>query len=248
MTYRLNQIVFVLCLLSLSSCGKQSPQNSDLQGYPASATTHVGSSYMVETAALDPVDLATYIRTANKGIDKATAATLAKDIKTVAKCFAIDPRLLAAQIQQESSFDTNAESPTGAAGLMQMTGIGIQEVEDQLGRRGTDQAGSKATKYFKGIVAGCATKAFGEDFAMRTMLWKRTKAVSIKKSLIKSEPRVGLVYGAIMLKTLLSKAKTEDSERNMRELYERALSLYNGDPKEQEHYKTVIMQRSNDIK
>ena len=54
-------------------------------------------------------------------------------ITRLSYCFGISPRILTALIKKESNFVANAESPTGAVGLMQITAVGGAEVLELLG-------------------------------------------------------------------------------------------------------------------
>lgn len=54
-------------------------------------------------------------------------------ITRLSYCFGISPRILTALIKKESNFVANAESPTGAVGLMQITSVGGAEVLEMLG-------------------------------------------------------------------------------------------------------------------
>lgn len=243
----LRTIIFIGMLLT--SCGQNS-SNADLSGYSGKATKFVGESFLLFPDTPSQSDLERFIRKSNLQID---ATKLAKDIKSVATCFAIDERILASQMRQESNFNPGAESPTHAVGLMQLTGLGIQEIEDQLGARGTLYASSTAITYFNKVRTTCLKKSLGWDSADDMLLWKRVPTgnrqsiLATKKSLIKSEPRIGLAYGAIMIKTLLSKAKSEDASRDIENTFRRSLWLYNGDPAEQEHYQNVILERAQGI-
>ena len=117
----------------------------------------------------------------------------------------------------------------------------------------TGQAGTLAIQYFNGVISGCLANKFGADFPARARLWRRVESGSAsedlneKKQIIKAEPRIALVYGAIVLKTLLSKSRIENSTWTTKDVYGRALWYYNGDPAAQQHYRDVILAKAPTI-
>lgn len=242
----------LLMIALTAACGKQ-PSTSSVEGWPAATTAQVKRPYILYRAAPNIAGLSDFIQESQPALDAEQADLLAKNIMTVAACFEIDARILTSQIRQESLFDARAESSTRAAGLSQLTRIGIKEVEHQLGAMGPSQAGALAIQYFNGVVNGCLASKFGADFPARTHLWKRVESGSAaedlreKKQIIMAEPRIALVYGAILLKTLLSKSRLENTTWTTKEVYGRALWYYNGDPAAQQHYRDVILSKAATI-
>ena len=57
-------------------------------------------------------------------------------------CFGIDPFQFVGLVDQESRFDGTARSPTKAFGFMQLTGVAVAEVSEQLGLLGPGYHGS----------------------------------------------------------------------------------------------------------
>ncbi|MDQ3231319.1 MAG: transglycosylase SLT domain-containing protein [Pseudobdellovibrionaceae bacterium] len=165
-------------------------------------------------------------------------AELASLIDLVASCFAIDERIFTSLIRKESTFNMGAKSPTGAAGLTQMTGTGIDEVNDQLGKRGTSYALSSATQYFNNTLSECVSGYVGAPWVQ---LWDRGTTLGAQKTEISSDAVTALVYGAILLKTNLSVERTDNPNASMEQLYRNALRRYNGDPSEKENYQQNIM-------
>ena len=249
----MGRVLLLLWVFITASCGAPQDPASTLEGYPGAVTRYVEEPFSLYANPPTRAQIASFILKTNSKYDSQSADRMAGQIKIVAQCFQVDERLLASQIRQESRFDENAESPTHAIGLMQLTGIGIQEIEDQLGRRGNTYAGALAIAYYNALRQHCLQDSFGTKFSEDLRLWYRTNTGSAtgdllqKKSFIRSEPLVGMVYGAVMLKALLSKAKTEKPSGDYETYYRRALWLYNGDPKEQDHYQAVILQRALEI-
>ena len=242
------KMMFPIAILGMvSACGAPHQTTSIFDGYSGRHSAQVARPYIWYPTVPTNASVESFISSNNAEIQPQTIQDLATELLTVANCFQIDARMLTSQIRQESLFDANAESVTHAVGLSQLTRIGIAEIEDQLGRRGPDNANPTAISYFKGVIAGCLQDHFAGDFASQTLLWERPEvqqSESRKKEILKEEPRMALTYGAILLKTLLSKARVENAAWTTKEVFGRALWYYNGDPAAQAQYSAVILERA----
>jgi soluble lytic murein transglycosylase-like protein len=133
------------------------------------------------TAMLQPVPVqpavtrtATTPTTATTAASNSFAATLtsaltstaagdgqyASEIQSAASKYGVDPALIRAVIEQESGFDANAQSPAGAAGLMQLmpgtaAGLGVTNPFDPA------QAIDGGTRYLRDQL-----DAFGGDVSL----------------------------------------------------------------------------------
>lgn len=159
---------------------------------------------------------------------------LAVRITRLAFCFSTDPRGIAAQIQVESSFDRTQVSPTGAVGFTQMTGIAIDEVNDQLGNR--DALGAREENYpylYAAIRCYLGGRDLAPMFADGTiprgkLVAKDAKLRDAAKKWLRASVDRDLIYGQITLKTLLAYA----SSRGLRgeAAYVEAFRRYNSEP------------------
>lgn len=223
----------LLILLTLSSCGHQQAP-SDLKG--SFQTKYVSSSFILfEDAGVSAIE-AFVVRKAPHRAEAMSNRRLASLIEQVARGFSIDKRIFSSLVAQESAFIVAAQSSTHAVGLTQMTSIGIQEVNDQLGQRGATQARAAATAYFRGVI--------GSSICINCSdLWIRASDTAGMKRILLRDARTSLVYGAILLKSRLSAEKTKDSSLSLEEIYRNALRSYNGDPdiSVREDYQTRIM-------
>lgn len=157
---------------------------------------------------------------------------LAKEILHTSACFGIDPYVFTGLIHTESHFNNSATSNTGAAGFTQFTNIGVREVHDQLGERGSKGAIASTIKFWKIIFTDCIDPEW-------MPLWKRTlhlnedQRKSYQKKLIKRDPSLSLAYGALLLKLYWGRQSQLWQERDdvtKEELFLRALARYNGEP------------------
>lgn len=177
--------------------------------------------------------LANHIVKINPRVKRHEANEIAENVITVSSCFNVDPWILTALIQKESTFQKDAVSPTNAAGLTQFTTIGFKEVHDQLGYRGREGATENATLYFTSKIRNCIDASWVD-------LWARVDApdtdpnyYNLLKEEIKRDIPTAITYGAILLKTYVAfvDSRTE-VELSRSELYYQALQIYNGEPGE----------------
>jgi len=203
------------------------------KGYRLSETA-VLKDYTLMNLTPTPSHLSNHIVKINHRVDRQEANEIAENIITISSCFDIDPWVLTALIQKESTFQKDAVSQTNAAGLTQFTTIGFKEVHDQLGYRGRKGASENATLYFTSKIRNCVDAGWVD-------LWARVDAVdsnpnyyNLLKEEIKRDIPTAITYGAILLKTYVafvdSKSGSEDLSRS--ELYYQALQIYNGEPGE----------------
>jgi hypothetical protein len=194
----------------------------------------IEKNYALMNLPLNTYELQDYIIKINYQISKEEALAISNTIINVSDCFQIDPWLMMSLIQKESSFNKNATSPTGAAGLTQFTEIGLREVNDQLGFNGRAGATDAVTVYFSRKIKTCI-KANWID------LWTRVKLkpndpdfYNLMKVEIKKDITTSITYGAILLKTYLAYVanKNINSPQAMKrsEMYFEALQMYNGEP------------------
>lgn len=177
--------------------------------------------------------LKNYIIKTNFRITPNEADQISAQILDVSECFEIDPWILTGLIQKESSFNRNAVSPTGAAGLTQFTSMGFKEVNDQLGMRGRIGAPEVVSQYFEQKIKNCI-----DPFWMN--LWERVAVnedhpdfYNLLKDEIKKDTYSSIVYGAVLLKTYLAFITTKNTFEAIpfktSEIYFQALQLYNGE-------------------
>ena len=173
------------------------------------------------------------IKTINSNLENEEAKTYAKKILEVSQCFKIDPWVLTALIQKESSFKKDAISPTGAAGLTQFTAAGFKEVNDQLGFRGREGASETTTLYWKLTIKSCIDESWAELWHDVKLKEDDPEYYNILKQKLIDTPDVAIVYGAILLKTyvahIANRAERNESELKDSEIYFNALQIYNGE-------------------
>jgi soluble lytic murein transglycosylase-like protein len=92
--------------------------------------------------------------------EDAGSGRFASEIQSAASKYAVDPALISAVVQQESGFNPNAQSPAGAAGLMQLMpetarGLGVTNPFDPA------QAIDGGTRYLRDQL-----DAFGGDVSL----------------------------------------------------------------------------------
>lgn len=169
--------------------------------------------------------------------NKMSNRALAAKITLASFCFKTDPYAFAAMIWKESRFDQTRVSPTGAAGLTQMTGLAIDEVNDQLGNRGAAEANLENVEYWHSAIhcyTGGAKWVLMFGNKMNTLLLGQTVAdharrLAKAKSWIVSDVDRQLIYGQIALKVSLARAR--DNGLWGEEAYAEAFKNYNGDTK-----------------
>lgn len=220
-------IVILSLVINLVSCGQQSPQ-SQLGGDFRTADISDWFQYYIYQPDVGEIAerIQAVIRVEDSDI---SSEKLARMIKIVSQCYRIDTFYFTGMIQMESWFNPKARSPTNAVGLTQFTNIGIREVNDQLGRRGTRYARVFATRYHSRIINQCIMPQVEQHWQP---LWESPE-MTIKESLV-AKPLYALIYGAILLKTNLAVAKKLHGDQNKslsaKALFETALTRYNGDP------------------
>lgn len=176
--------------------------------------------------------LTNHIVKINPRVFRAEAGEIAQNVITVASCLDIDPWILTALIQKESTFQKDAVSQTNAAGLTQFTTIGFKEVHDQLGYRGREGATENATIYFTSKIRNCIDASWVDLWARVDVQDNNPIYYSMLKEEIKKDITTAVTYGAILLKTYVAfvDSKPESENLSRSELYYQALQIYNGEP------------------
>ncbi len=167
-----------------------------------------------------------------------TRNQIAWKIYAISSCLNIDPIVYSSLIFTESNYISLAVSPTGAVGLTQFTNIGIKEVNDQLGRRGSSYAKTTSMRYFNSVIKNCISELNGISNYRKLWTFKEQK-----KRLLENADH-SLIYGAIYLKSLLSVAKYESNQLDTQGLYFEALRRYNNDPKVRDQYARKTLSRA----
>ena len=176
-------------------------------------------------------DIKRYIRKINFSIDSKTREEIAKNVLKVSECIKIDPWILTGLIKKESSFNPYAISPTKAAGLTQFTGIGIAEVNDQLGMRGEKFATSESIEYFNSKIKECINPAFKHLWDRVAVDQEHEDFIDLSKKEIMDDIELAITYGGILLKTYLAYSDLR-SDAKLSQIYYKALQTYNGEPGE----------------
>lgn len=233
-----NLILFILFLALLSqsaqaTVGQDSNDGPINKGFRIPEST-IEKDFTLMSLDLEEVYLSRYILKKNFKVSRLDAREIAQQVIKISSCFKVDPWLLTALIQKESSFKKDAVSATNAAGLTQFTTSGFKEVNDQLGLRGRAGAIEQTTLYFSGTIRGCINESWVD-------LWNRLNVpetdllfYSSAKELIKKDLELAITYGAILLKTYVAaidvKMQRLETPISLSETYYQALQVYNGEP------------------
>lgn len=202
------------------------------KGYRLSGDAVI-KDYTMMSMSPTPLQLSNYIVKKNYRVNRQEADEIAENIILASSCFNVDPWVLTALIQKESSFQKDAVSPTNAAGLTQFTSIGFQEVHDQLGYRGRAGATANATIYFTSKIRSCIDENWIDLWARVDVLDTDPEYYNLLKEEIKKDVPTAVLYGVILLKTYLSYVDSRSEvELPKSELYFQALQIYNGEPGE----------------
>lgn len=223
------------------------------KGYRLSSTAVI-KDYTLFRSSPTISFLTSYIVKTNPRIVRTEAREIASHILNVSSCFEIDPWILTALIQKESTFEKTATSPTNAAGLTQFTTIGFKEVHDQLGFRGREGASENATLYFTSKIRSCIDPSWVDLWARVDVSPTHPAYYNLLKNELRRDTLTSITYGAILLKTYIAyvdnknnklgltnnllktyNANLDSKNENMlsdSELYYMALQIYNGEPGE----------------
>ena len=155
---------------------------------------------------------------------------LSRKIVRASFCFGTDAKMAAAKIRKESVFAKKAVSPTGAVGLSQLTGIAIEEVNDQLGNRGNTHAPKANTTYFRKAIRCYLGRDLKYPWTVGVTTAGRAMSkdeITRAKNWIKKDVDRDLIYGHILLKLYLAVTKSNSSGTS--DNYAKAFIRYNGD-------------------
>lgn len=246
----LKMTLFLFCLSTLAVAN--AVEIGD-KGYRLSSTAVV-KDYTLFSSSPTIGFLTAYIVKTNPRVVRSEAREIASHILNVSACFEIDPWILAALIQKESTFEKSATSPTNAAGLTQFTTIGFKEVHDQLGYRGRAGASENATLYFTSKIRSCIDPSWVDLWARVDVPSTHPAYYNLLKDELRKDILTSITYGAILLKTYIAyvdnksnnlglttnslttystnKAIENENLLSDSELYYMALQIYNGEPGE----------------
>ena len=193
----------------------------------------VTKNFKLYRAPLEESVLVKHIIATNYKVPRKDAEDIAFNILKASSCFKVDPWMLTAMIQKESSFMKDAISPTGAAGLTQFTTAGLKEVNDQLGLRGTQEGEKAAIEYFNRQLVECMDPKWVDLWTKIGLPEEDPKFYVELKEELKREIPAALSYGAILLKTYVSfvdgKNARSETPTTLSETYFQALQIYNGE-------------------
>lgn len=238
-----SRLIPTLSLVALLvSCGANKESNSNLEG--DFRTQSIARPFVLFSTSPTWGNISEMIanKTPDRDASRLTNNELAWKIYSVSQCFEIDPYLFTSLIYQESAFNEVAESSTGAAGLTQFTTIGIKEVNDQLGFRGTDYARQSTTAYLNSAIKSCVIDFVGLN--RWNNLWDQEDSLRTMRDRLKRDTNKALVYGAVHLKTQLAVVKTKNPGYSMKNTYKDALMRYNGDESEKDRYQRNIFRNA----
>lgn len=231
MIYKTPIFTLTALCLSLWSAMAFSGQTYD-KGYrlPNEA---VSGNYILMKLYPEHNSIAKHIYTTNYRVERSDALQMAKNIFKVAYCFKVDPWILTALIQKESTFQVDAVSSTNAAGLTQFTSSGFREVNDQLGIRGVKGATESAIVHFSSKVRECIDPNWIDLWEKVGVAHDNPDFFNLLKEQVKTDSLIAITYGAILLKTYLAyvtnKNKDAETPLSKSEVYFMALQIYNGE-------------------
>ena len=167
-----------------------------------------------------------------------TNKQLAMKIVRASVCFGNDPYFVAAKLFLETRFDKSRRSSTGAIGISQLTGRGIDEVNDQMGSRGKKYAPKKNKEIFA-LSVGCYFGSmddhqfsfmFEDGTIPKGQTTHRSKVHrDHAKEWILEDIDRDLIYGNLLLKTYLAANHVKDQD--LLETYRKGMEHYNGEDK-----------------
>lgn len=197
--------------------------------------------YLVYPERMTTAFLAAYIASVNpsRKDNQLSNEELARKILIVAEEFGIDPFVFAALIRKESTFRRRALSPTGAIGLTQMTTIAIHEVNRQLGVPGRRYLITDIGHFQDNVANGRLAQRLG--YGEWVPLWIRGQSIPEMKQALVNDPDTSLLYGAVLMRTLLYALSVRYPQSTLNQRYRWALRRYNGDTLEREAYQRQIM-------
>lgn len=112
----------------------------------ASATMEPNSVSMPDRMSPEATEVYNAIKAyPNSGATDAQAREMAQEIVAASREFGVDYKIMTAIIAQESKFDPDARSSTGAGGLGQLTGVAIDETRRVAGEGRSPFKDHKAT-------------------------------------------------------------------------------------------------------
>jgi len=228
----LKKIVFIFTLIYTQFSLASSFVSRVDKGYRLPLDLIIQNFTLLEKTPEAPY-LQNYIQKTNYKIDTNDAEEISQSIVTISGCLEIDPWVLTALIQKESSFDKLATSPTGAAGLTQFTNIGIKEVNDQLGFRGTAGAPGTVTEYLTTQIKTCVSQEWIHFWTRLDIGETSPNFYPLLKEELKKDILGSVLYGAVLLKVYLGVVTTRNtyavSPISPSDTYYQALQMYNGE-------------------
>lgn len=169
-----------------------------------------------------------YFRSKNLVMSDVTSRSLAQKISTVTQCFGLDEAVFVGLLMQESQFKTDWLQESGS-GITQMTTSGINEIDDQFGKRGLAQADEEMIAAVGNVIQKCIEPKMlnGKKFSP---LYKRpgVKGGEASRAEVSKDVDVALIYGAALLKIQVVRVRHKlGSNAPWAMVYHAALKAYN---------------------